>query len=211
MSSKKKTPSQKTEAPPTGKPKPRRLGIRVLDDDATPATPEVTPDAPTHETQDESNAPMPWDPPSETAIETPTTPIAEPASIREEDCSRIVMVHVLKGTGVLEQIGNDWLEHLNASGTSASTLASYAADFGNAKKHFGSMDAPNLWTEHDITGYENAMSVTHTRSGKPKAMPTIMKTRRVLRMALTWAFETRRISSIPYATKGRIPLEQFEK
>ena len=207
MSSKKKTQSPKPLPTPKGDLKPRRLGIRVLDDDAPSETPSIVLEV----LPDKSNAPMPWDPPSKTAIETPTTPIDEPDAIREEDCSRIVMVHVLKGTGVLEQIGNDWLEHLNASGTSASTLASYAADFANAKTHFGSMDNPGMWVEDDIARYENATSVTHTKSGKAKAMPTIMKTRRVLRMALTWAFETRRISSIPYATKGRIPLEQFEK
>ena len=186
--------------------KPRRLGIRVVDDDAPSEKPTILLDV----LPDESNATMPWDAPTETAIETPTTPIAEPASIREEDCSRIVMVHVLKGTGVLEQIGNDWLEHLKTTGTSASTLASYAADFANAKTHFGSMDNPAMWVEDDIARYENATSVTHTKSGKPKAMPTIMKTRRVLRMALTWAFGTGRLASLPYACKGRIPVAQTQ-
>lgn len=140
--------------------------------------------------------------PDDKASDAPAEVTATPEAIPDAPAEGVANAN--GSTGLLAAIATDWLAHLKATGTSASTLASYEADLGYATSHFGSMDHPGMWTESDIATFEASAKVTCTKSGKPKAKPTIMKTCRVLRLAVTWAFETKRIKSTPYAYKGRV-------
>jgi hypothetical protein len=76
-------------------------------------------------------------------------------------------------TGRLAAIKTAWIEHLRAQGTSESTCLSYQNDLAVAEKHFGSMDNPGWWTVDDVTKFEGSVGVVTTKSGGPKAMPTV--------------------------------------
>ena len=51
-----------------------------------------------------------------------------------------------------------------------------------------------------VAAFFESPAVTMRRNGKPKTQVTIGKTRRVLRMALTWAEEECRIAKAPLPT-----------
>lgn len=106
-------------------------------------------------------------------------------------------------TGRLAEIKAAWIDHLRTSGTSESTCLSYQNDLAVAEKHFGSMDNPGWWTTDDVAKFEASDGVITTKSGRPKAMPTVLKTRRVLRLAVAWAFATGLIASSPYAVASK--------
>jgi hypothetical protein len=101
----------------------------------------------------------------------------------------------------LADLGKTWIEYLKANDAAVSTWASYQADFETAAEHFGAATDPATLTPDAVAAFEQSDAVTKTKKGRPKAMPTVLKTRRVLRLALTWARDLGRLASIPYAAK----------
>jgi hypothetical protein len=99
----------------------------------------------------------------------------------------------------LKDLGSTWIEYLKANDAAVSTWASYQADFETAVEHFGGTTDPATLTPEAVAAYEQSDAVTKTKKGRPKAMPTILKTRRVLRLALKWAHDAGRLATIPYA------------
>jgi hypothetical protein len=99
--------------------------------------------------------------------------------------------------GSLRAIGNGWLDHMKAKGSAPSTLSSYAADLDVAHEFFGDAKATEV-TADQIAKFEVSKGVVKKASGKPKAKPTILKTRRALRLALTWAVEKKLLKAAPY-------------
>jgi site-specific recombinase XerD len=102
--------------------------------------------------------------------------------------------------GSLRAIGNGWLDHMKAKGSSASTLSSYAADLNVAHEFFGNVKAAEV-TADQVAKFHVSKGVMKKANGKAKAQPTILKTRRALRLALTWAVEKKLIAKAPYAAK----------
>jgi hypothetical protein len=100
--------------------------------------------------------------------------------------------------GSLRAIGNAWIDHLRADGHSVSTVASYGNDLEVAYEHLGGDVAAAGLTERQIQGFNGCALVLRKKSGKPKAQPTILKTRRALRLALVWAAEQKLIAKAPY-------------
>ena len=70
-----------------------------------------------------------------------------------------------------------------------STWANYQSDFETAVEHFGTTTDPATLTPEAVAAYEQSDAVIKTKKGRAKAMPTILKTRRVLRLAPKWAHE----------------------
>ena len=102
----------------------------------------------------------------------------------------------------LEDLGATWIEYLKANDAAASTWASYQHDFETAAAHFGPTTDPATLTTEAVAAYEASPAVMTTKKGRPKSKPTILKTRRVLRLALTWAKDAGRLAAIPYAPKA---------
>lgn len=103
------------------------------------------------------------------------------------------------GPATLKAIADGWLQDMRARGKTGATVASYAGDLALAMKFFDCSRVAGAITSEEITAYEASDLVTKTRCGKPKAQPTVLKTRRALRLALTWARETGLVATIPYA------------
>jgi hypothetical protein len=104
--------------------------------------------------------------------------------------------------GSVRAVGIGWLESLRAAGHSPATTSSYENDLAVAYEHFGA-DAPaSEITEHHIATFNASEGVTRTKTGKPKAKPTILKTQRAFRLALVWAERAGVIAKAPFAVKA---------
>jgi hypothetical protein len=103
--------------------------------------------------------------------------------------------------GSLRAIGNGWLDALRDAGHTPSTLSSYANDLEVAYEHFGETKVAAEITEKEIAAFNASRGVVKTRAGKSKAQPTILKTRRALRLALVWAEQTKLIKKAPFPAK----------
>ena len=96
----------------------------------------------------------------------------------------------------LADLASAYLAALEAKGTSIMTRASYAADLAVALKALGEKAKVSTLTARKVGNFFESDTVTKTRTGKAKAMPTILKTRRVLRLALVWAQEAGWITEV---------------
>jgi hypothetical protein len=103
--------------------------------------------------------------------------------------------------GTLQAIGDAWLDSLRAAGHTPSTVSSYGNDLAIAFAHLGADTAAGTITERQIASFDASKGVTRKANGKPKAQPTILKTRRALRLALVWAEQKKLIAKAPYAAK----------
>ena len=90
-----------------------------------------------------------------------------------------------------------YLRHLESVGKSRSTVFSYSIDLGLAERAFGDETDTGAITVDQVREFNECDAVTKTRAGKPKSDLTVAKTRRVLRLALTWASENRLIDEAP--------------
>jgi hypothetical protein len=100
--------------------------------------------------------------------------------------------------GSLRAIGDAWLESLRAAGHTPSTVSSYGNDLAIAYEHLGADTAAADLTEKQIAGFNASKGVVKKANGKAKAQPTILKTRRALRLALVWAEQKKLIAKAPY-------------
>ena len=110
-----------------------------------------------------------------------------------------------EGGHTLADLSAAYLAALEAKGTSIMTRASYQADLGVALKSLGEKTKVSTLTARKVQNFFESDEVTKTKAGKAKAQPTVLKTRRVLRLALVWAQEEGWIaeSPIPEAYRGK--------
>ncbi len=99
------------------------------------------------------------------------------------------------------ELAEGYLKALETAGKSRGCVFSYSIDIGLAVRHFGEKAKVATLTEQKIIKFFESDLVTKTRTGKPKAKPTIDKTRRVLRQALVWAAEQKIIDAAPIPAK----------
>jgi hypothetical protein len=110
---------------------------------------------------------------ADTATETPTTPPACVTNPLPMAC-----------------LADLFLGDLEQAGKSRGTVFGYSIDLALALKYFGGKEAPaTVLTAKSVAAFFESDEVTKTRTGKPKARPTIDKTRRVLRQVLAWGEE----------------------
>jgi hypothetical protein len=104
-------------------------------------------------------------------------------------------------TLTLAQLSRLYLEHIEEEGKSGGTIFSYGMELKLAQSEIGGETLVSGITPHLIERFNACDRVMRLKTGKPKAQPSIDKTRRVIRLALTWAVQAGLIASAPYATK----------
>ena len=97
----------------------------------------------------------------------------------------------------LGELAERYLAHLQHAGKSAGTIFSYGQDLQAAVRHFGAETSVASLTAAQVQEYFDSDAVRKTRSGRTKATPTVLKTQRVLRLALVWAAASSLISTAP--------------
>jgi len=102
-----------------------------------------------------------------------------------------------KAAFTLADLCEQYVRHLEEEGKSAGTVSSYTAELKLACKHLAAETVATAITVEKVAIYFASDPVTKLRTGKPKAQPSIDKTRRVLRLALVWAADTKLIKSAP--------------
>ncbi len=102
-----------------------------------------------------------------------------------------------EGGHTLADLAGAYLAALEARGTSIMTRASYENDLKLALRELGEKTKVSAVTARKVQNFFESDVVTKTKGGKAKAQPTVLKTRRVLRMALCWAQEQGWITEAP--------------
>ncbi|MBK9386567.1 MAG: hypothetical protein IPN34_17275 [Planctomycetes bacterium] len=119
-----------------------------------------------------------------------------------------------KPTWTLTQAALAYLESLKVARKSESTVSAYAADLDLATEVLGAETPIAALTEADVERFNASQQVTTTKSGRAKAQPTVDRSRRVLRLALTFAEQQGAIEKVPIEAKPRtkkdVPLSQRE-
>jgi hypothetical protein len=119
-----------------------------------------------------------------------------------------------KPTWTLTETALAYLESLKAARKSESTINAYAADLDLATQVLGAETPVGAITPADVERFNTSEPVLRTKSGRDKATPTIDRSRRVLRLALTFAEQSGAIESAPIEAKPRakkdVPLSQRE-
>lgn len=87
-----------------------------------------------------------------------------------------------------------FLAHLEAEGHTPLTRSSYARDLDIAVAYFGPTRKVATITAEEIEAFNRCDLVLNKPKGSAKAMPTILKTRRVLRLALAWSRGERKLA-----------------
>ena len=95
------------------------------------------------------------------------------------------------------ELAERYLAHLEQVGKSAGTVFSYRQDLQTAVRHFGAETSVASLTAVRVQEYFDSDAVRKTRSGRTKATPTVLKTQRVLRLALVWAAKSSLIAAAP--------------
>src|SRR6185436_10933895 len=95
------------------------------------------------------------------------------------------VAQITNDTLTLGYLAREYVQHLEAVDKSPSTVFGYKMDLDIAQSEMGADTPLAVLTEDWIRKYYECERVTRTKSGAPKAKPTIDKTRRVLRLALT--------------------------
>lgn len=97
----------------------------------------------------------------------------------------------------LEELCGRYLASLDNAGAGTGTIASYGAELNVAMNSLGKDTLASALTTEQIGAYFASEIVTKTRSGKPKAKPTIDKSRRVLRQTLMFGEREKLIERAP--------------
>ena len=101
------------------------------------------------------------------------------------------------GAATLYDVAEGYLAALDKDGAGSGTLASYGMELKTAMKALGESTPVASITSKQVAEYFASPAVTRTRTNKPKAKPTIDKTRRVLRLALLWAQDEKLVEVAP--------------
>jgi hypothetical protein len=89
----------------------------------------------------------------------------------------------------LADLAARYLTHMAEQGKSEGTRFSYGMELKLAQAELGSDALVSYLTPESIALFNEAPRVTTLKSGRPKSQLSIDKTRRVLRLALTWAHQ----------------------
>lgn len=103
----------------------------------------------------------------------------------------------------LAQAGEAFLARLTKEAASPSTLGAYKADLGIAVAVFGEQREVANINHKAIEWFDDHAKVVETKNGKPKAGPTIERTRRVLRLVLKDAHAAGYIAELPFELRKK--------
>jgi len=97
----------------------------------------------------------------------------------------------------LQESVEQYLTYLTEIGKRPGTVATYGKDFELAIKHFGGDKKLDTFTVEEIAAFFETDLVNKLKSGKDRAQPTIIKTRRAIRMMFVWAQNSGFIKTLP--------------
>lgn len=103
----------------------------------------------------------------------------------------------------LAQAGEAFLARLTKEAASPSTLGAYKADLGIAVAVLGEQREVANINQKAIEWFDDHAKVVETKNGKPKAGPTIERTRRVLRLVLKDAQAAGYIAELPFELRKK--------
>ena len=100
--------------------------------------------------------------------------------------------------GTLHEAAAAYMKHLESEGKSSRTLYTYAKDFEQIEAFFGpDRKLKSILPGHVGKFFKSDELLKVEKTGRPRAKATIEKTKRVFRMFLVWAVETKRIPKLP--------------
>jgi hypothetical protein len=108
----------------------------------------------------------------------------------------------------LAQLSERYLDHMEREGKSLGTCFSYGMELKAAQAELGAETLVAAISAEDVERFNKSKRVTKLNSGKPKAQPSIDKTRRVLRLAITWAVQVGLVAASPYSSKDEAPADE---
>jgi site-specific recombinase XerD len=100
-------------------------------------------------------------------------------------------------TMTLAELAKRYIDSLEETGKSEGTMFSYRIELKTAMKQLGEETLISSLTADDVRRYFDSAAVMKLKSGKPKAMPSYLKTQRVLRLALCFAVERKWLERAP--------------
>ena len=130
------------------------------------------------------------------AIEAPTEEIDSAKPTKKSGKSKRSKAEI-GASLTLDELAERYLKHLEEAGKSHGTCFSYAIELRTACKALGVETLVGSLTANDVQLYFESDAVMKLKNGKPKAQPSYLKTRRVLRLALCWAVEKGWLESAP--------------
>lgn len=102
----------------------------------------------------------------------------------------------------LAELSNRYLRHMEEEGKSAGTCFSYGMELKVAQAQLSAETPVAALTAEMVEAFNTCDRVMKLKNGKPKAEPSFLKTRRVLRLALVWAEQAGLIAKSPITPKG---------
>ena len=105
----------------------------------------------------------------------------------------------------LGYLAREYVRHLEEVDKSPATVFGYKMDLDLALAEMGADTPLAVLTEDWVRKYFDSERVTRTKTGHLKAKPTVDKTRRVLRLALTWAVEKGWLAVVPIPSAAPSP------
>ena len=105
----------------------------------------------------------------------------------------------------LQEAVDQYLDYLTEIGKRPGTVATYGKDFELAIEHFGGDKNLDTFTVPEVANFFKLDLVNKLPSGKDRAQPTILKTKRAVRMMFTWCLNSGMIEELP------IPEEEMPK
>lgn len=97
----------------------------------------------------------------------------------------------------LAELTTRYTAHMEDAGKSRGTVFSYESELRLAQRELGADLSIGAISREDIERFNACPRVTILKSGRPKSQLSIDKTRRVLRLALKWAADTKLIDVSP--------------
>jgi hypothetical protein len=97
----------------------------------------------------------------------------------------------------LAELTTRYTAHMEDAGKSRGTVFSYESELRLAQRELGADLSIGAISREDIERFNACPRVTILKSGSPKSQLSIDKTRRVLRLALKWAADTKLIEVSP--------------
>lgn len=97
----------------------------------------------------------------------------------------------------LGYLAREYVKHLEEVDKSPATVFGYKMDLEIALTEMGAETPLAVVTEDWVRKYFDCDRVTKTKTGHLKAKPTVDKTRRVFRLALTWAVAKGWLAVVP--------------
>ena len=98
-----------------------------------------------------------------------------------------------------------YLEHLEKNGTKATTIGVYRRALDLALAHFGEeKKLIGIMVPH-VSRFFDSKAINFHESGKPKAQPTIIQTKRVFRQCMQFAKEQSWIAVLPIPKSDLLP------